>query len=102
MFDQVHEGLDVCDVADDKLGEINEIYEAHAPEGGRTGARTMRVSTGVLGLGLVEYHVPFSTIASVADERVRLNAGPRPVANSPLPREPAVPGGAAGSVDDDG
>ncbi len=74
MFDQVHEGLDVYDVSDDKIGEINEIYAAGVPDGVRTGDWTMRVATGVLGLGLVEYHIPFSAIASVADERVRLNA----------------------------
>ncbi len=70
MFDRVHEGQDVYDAADDKLGEIDEIYGADTPEGERAGARTMRVSTGVLGLGLVEYHVPFSAIESVAEERV--------------------------------
>ncbi len=74
-FDQVHEGLDVYDAADDRIGEINEIYEPGVPDGVCTGDWTMRVATGALGLGLVEYHIPFSAIASVADGRVRLNAG---------------------------
>ncbi len=35
MFDRVHEGQDVYDAADDKLGEIDEIYGADTPEGER-------------------------------------------------------------------
>ncbi len=74
MFDQVHEGLDVYDVADDKIGEVNEIYApatdgAHPPTPGRC-----VLPPGRSGLDCVEYHIPFSAIASVAAERVRLNA----------------------------
>jgi hypothetical protein len=73
-FDQVREGLDVYDAADDKIGQVDEIYAPAAGETAPTDAWTMRVATGPLGLGYVEYHIPFSAIASVTDERVQLNA----------------------------
>ncbi len=74
-FDQVREGLDVYDAAGEKIGQVDEIYAPAAGETTPTDVWTMRVDTGPLGLGYVEYHIPFSAIASVTDERVQLNAG---------------------------
>jgi uncharacterized protein (TIGR02271 family) len=70
--DQVSEGMDVYDVNDDKIGTVEEIYDAAARETSASGGGYLRVPTGFLGLGR-EHHIPFSAIGQVRDQRIHLS-----------------------------
>ena len=73
-FDQIAEGMDVCDVNGEKLGMV---ARAHRPGTGAAGVTTARegvveVKGGFFGLGS-HYHVPASGIQNVGDGCVVLN-----------------------------
>ncbi|HLH25036.1 MAG TPA: YsnF/AvaK domain-containing protein [Chloroflexota bacterium] len=63
---EVHEGMDVFDVDGDKVGSVQEVA-------GDEGARYMKVSTGLFGLGGDRY-IPYSAVQSVRDNNIYLNA----------------------------
>ena len=67
---QVRDGMDVIDVNDDKIGSVEEIYDAATPES-RTGGY-FRVPTGFLGMGETR-HIPFTAIRDIRDNRIYLN-----------------------------
>ena len=67
---QVRDGMDVIDVNDEKIGSVEEIYDAATP-GSQTGGY-FRVPTGFLGLGETR-HIPFTAIRDIHDDRIYLN-----------------------------
>ncbi|MBV9577909.1 MAG: PRC and DUF2382 domain-containing protein [Chloroflexi bacterium] len=72
--DQVADGMDVYDVNGEKIGTVEDVYDADE-SGGRTsasGGGYLRVPTGFLGLGR-EHHIPFGAIRSVEDDRITLS-----------------------------
>src|SRR5919202_1423618 len=69
---QVSEGMDVYDVNDDKIGTVDEVYDAVATESSASAGGYLRVPTGFLGLGR-EHHIPFSAIRDVRDQRIHLS-----------------------------
>src|SRR5919202_4885094 len=69
---QVSEGMDVYDVNDDKIGTVDEVYDAVATDNSSSGGGYLRVPTGFLGLGR-EHHIPFSAIGQVRDQRIHLS-----------------------------
>ena len=64
--------MDVYDVNDDKIGTVQEIYDAAATKTSASGGGYLRVPTGFLGLGR-EHHIPFSAIGQVRDQRIHLS-----------------------------
>ena len=82
-FDEIHQGMDVCDLNGDKIGSIKHIYNAPAmrsttgygtaplPTGSTTNG-VFEVDTGFLGLG-TNYYVPFSAISDITNDCARLN-----------------------------
>jgi uncharacterized protein (TIGR02271 family) len=62
--------MDVIDVNDEKIGSVEEIYDAATPES-RTGGY-FRVPTGFLGLGETR-HIPFTAIRDIRGDRIYLN-----------------------------
>jgi len=70
--DQVADGMDVYDVSDDKIGTVEEVYEATADEASASGGGYLRVPTGFLGMG-AEHHIPFSAIREVRDNTIYLS-----------------------------
>ena len=71
-------GMDVYDSNDDKIGSVEDVYDA-PPNTSRTSTSTtstsgggyLRVPTGFLGLG-PEHHIPFSAISHVEADKVYL------------------------------
>ena len=72
FVDEVADGMDVFDAADDKIGTVDEVYDATAGEASRSGGGYLRVPTGFLGMG-AERHIPFSAIRDVRDGKIYLN-----------------------------
>jgi uncharacterized protein (TIGR02271 family) len=70
--DQVADGMDVYDVANDKIGTVEEVYEATSGEASASGGGYLRVPTGFLGMGK-EHHIPFSAIRDVREGVIYLN-----------------------------
>jgi uncharacterized protein (TIGR02271 family) len=69
--DQLIDGMDVYDVNGDKIGSVDDVYDASAGEKSSSGGGYLRVPTGFLGLGR-EHHIPFSAIRSVEGDRINL------------------------------
>jgi uncharacterized protein (TIGR02271 family) len=69
--DRVADGMDVYDVNGEKIGSVDEVYDAAEGGGSGSGGGYLRVPTGFLGLG-TEHHIPFSAIASVEGDQIRL------------------------------
>jgi uncharacterized protein (TIGR02271 family) len=61
FMDQVHEGMDVYDADDQKLGKVSEQADGY-----------LRVPTGFLGLG-TEHHIPLSAIRDVKGQEIYLS-----------------------------
>ena len=70
--DRLHQGMDVYDANDEKIGTVSEILDAAASGTSPSGGGYLRVPTGFLGMGR-EHHIPFSAIRSVDGERVYVN-----------------------------
>jgi uncharacterized protein (TIGR02271 family) len=68
---KVRDGMDVYDVNEEKLGTVQEVYDA-SPNESNSGGRYLRVPTGFLGMG-TEHHIPTSAIEDVRDERIYLS-----------------------------
>jgi hypothetical protein len=69
-FNQIAEGMDVCDVNGEKIGTVGRLYHP-APATLEAGIATARedvveVKTGFLGLGS-HYYIPASGIQNVGD-----------------------------------
>jgi uncharacterized protein (TIGR02271 family) len=60
MYQQIHEGMDVCDRDGDKIGKAGETL-----------GEFFNVDAGFL--GMKEYYVPFNAVTDVADDTVYLN-----------------------------
>jgi uncharacterized protein (TIGR02271 family) len=71
-YTELHEGMDVYDTNNEKVGSIAEIYDAGTTGQSPSGGGYLRIPTGFLGLGK-EHHVPFSAIRRVQENRVYLN-----------------------------
>ena len=69
---QVSDGMDVFDVNEDKIGTVQEVYDASGAEKSTSGGGYLHVPTGFLGLG-TEHHIPFSAIRDVRDGRIHLS-----------------------------
>ena len=69
---QVSDGMDVMDADGDKVGTVDEVYDASASEKSSSGGGYLRVPTGFLGMGR-EHHIPFSAIGDVRDGQIQLN-----------------------------
>ena len=67
---QIRDGMDVFDSNNDKVGSVEEIYDAATPES-RTGGY-FRVPTGFLGMGETR-HIPFSAIRDIRGDDIYLN-----------------------------
>jgi len=68
----VTHGMDVYDMANEKIGTVDDVYDATAGESSTSGGGYLRVPTGFLGLGK-EHHIPFSAIRDVRDGNIMLN-----------------------------
>lgn len=68
----VADGMDVYDMANEKIGTVEDVYDATAGESA-SGGGYLRVPTGFLGMGK-EHHIPFSAIRDVRDGNIFLNA----------------------------
>jgi PRC-barrel domain len=69
--DWVADGMDVYDLNGEKIGRVCEVYDAAEGGGSGGGGGYLRVPTGFLGLG-TEHHIPFSAIAAVGGDQIRL------------------------------
>ncbi|MBV9173461.1 MAG: YsnF/AvaK domain-containing protein [Chloroflexi bacterium] len=70
--DKLAAGMDVYDANGDKVGTIDEVYDASDAGRSPSGGGYLRVPTGFLGLGR-EHHIPFSAIRNVEGDRINLN-----------------------------
>jgi uncharacterized protein (TIGR02271 family) len=70
--EQVAEGMDVYDAADEKVGTVEEVYDSAKSEMSSSGGGYLRVPTGFLGMGK-EHHIPFSAIRDVRGDAIYLN-----------------------------
>lgn len=72
-YDELREGMDVYDVSNEKVGTVEEIFDA-ADRGASaaSGGGYLRVPTGFLGLGR-EHHIPFSAIRDVREGSIHLS-----------------------------
>jgi uncharacterized protein (TIGR02271 family) len=69
---EVADGMDVYDMANEKIGSVDDVYDATAGESSTSGGGYMRVPTGFLGMGK-EHHIPFSAIRDVRDGNIFLD-----------------------------
>jgi uncharacterized protein (TIGR02271 family) len=72
FVDQVGDGMDVYDAADDKIGTVDAVYDTPESDLSASGGGYLRVPTGFLGMG-TEHHIPFSAIRNVQDGNIYLN-----------------------------
>jgi len=84
FFSAIHEDMEVCDLAGDKVGKVDTIYRpagvvassGSAPgtyaEPSTGGEPYLKVETGVFGLGK-DLYIPASAVAEVAGDRVMLS-----------------------------
>jgi uncharacterized protein (TIGR02271 family) len=68
----VSHGMDVYDTGNDKIGTVDDVYDATAGETSASGGGYLRVPTGFLGMGK-EHHIPFSAIREVRDGNIYLS-----------------------------
>jgi hypothetical protein len=80
-FTRIHEGMDVYDRNDDKVGSVGEVYSmtgANAPSSGSVSSSAVesdwfvKVDTGFLGLGK-DLYIPARSISNVFDDRLVLD-----------------------------
>lgn len=69
---QVTDGMEVFDANLDKIGTVDEVYDASSSERAVSGGGYLRVPTGFLGMG-AEHHIPFSAISNVREGRIYLS-----------------------------
>jgi uncharacterized protein (TIGR02271 family) len=69
---EVAHGMDVYDMANEKIGSVDDVYDATAGESSTSGGGYLRVPTGFLGMGK-EHHIPFSAIRDVRDGNIFLD-----------------------------
>jgi hypothetical protein len=80
FFKDIREGMDVYDLAGDKVGTVGKIYQAAAVRstastaGEPAGTPYLKVDTGFLGLGK-DLFIPASAVVEVTAEQVVLNVG---------------------------
>lgn len=85
-FNEIHDGMDVCDRDGDKIGSVKHVYTSPAsgtmatagtmsgtmPAGGAAMGGVFQVDTGFLGLG-TDYYIPFSAVTGIANNCARLD-----------------------------
>lgn len=93
-IDQLTDGMDIYDVNGDKIGTVDNVYDAKGSrDASSSGGGYLRVPTGFLGLGR-EHHIPFSDIRSVDGDHINLRVSKDDLDNLGYGERPT-------SIDDD-